>query len=117
MVNQKKNKNFDPEPKSILDLGSGANFFLPMVNQKRLRLRGVEGSLYRHASEGILSSLSPPQPLPLPLPASRCLCVCLSLSVCLPLSATVSVSASVSVCLCLCLCLCLSVSLPLSLSV
>src|SRR4029434_9821019 len=60
MVNQKKNKNFAPEPKSLLDLGSGANFFLPMVNQKRLRLRGVEGPLYRHASEGILSSLSPP---------------------------------------------------------
>src|SRR4029434_2789696 len=59
MVNQKKNKNFAPEPKSLLDLGSGANFFLPMVNQKRLRLRGVEGPLYRHASEGILSSLSP----------------------------------------------------------
>src|SRR4029434_9875606 len=60
MVNQKKNKNFAPEPKSLLDLGSGANFFLPMVNQKRLRLRGVEGPLYRRASEGILSSLSPP---------------------------------------------------------
>src|SRR4029434_1410670 len=56
----KKNKNFAPEPKSLLDLGSGANFFLPTVNQKRLRLRGVEGPLYRHASEGILSSLSPP---------------------------------------------------------
>ena len=36
------------------------HFFLPMVNQKRLRLRGVEGSLYRHASEGILSSLCSP---------------------------------------------------------
>src|SRR4029434_7974361 len=60
MVNQKKNKNFAPEPKSLLDLDSGANFFLPMVNQKRLRLRGVEGPLYRHASWGILSSLSPP---------------------------------------------------------
>src|SRR4029434_10194048 len=60
MVNQKKNKNFAPEPKSLLDLGSGANFFFPMVNQKRLRLRGVEGPLYRHAPQGILSSLSPP---------------------------------------------------------
>src|SRR4029434_5930954 len=65
MVNQKKNKNFAPEPKSLLDLGSGANFFLPMVNQKRLRLRGVEGPLYRHASEGILSSLSLPLSLSL----------------------------------------------------
>ena len=27
MVNQKKNKNFAPEPKSLLDLGSGAKFF------------------------------------------------------------------------------------------
>src|SRR4029434_10272525 len=88
MVNQKKNKNFAPEPKSLLDLGSGANFFLPMVNQKRLRLRGVEGPLYRHASEGIPSSLSLAPALLLSVPLSPPLCPPLSSLLSLILSPT-----------------------------
>src|SRR4029434_1172836 len=119
MVNQKKNKNVDPHLKSLLDLGSGANFFLPMVNQKRLRLRGVEGTLYRHASEGILSSLSPPLsrslffPSPsLSLPSPLSLSLSLSSLSVLPLSLSLS-ALSLSLCFaslvhtCLCLCRCI----------
>src|SRR4029434_10509314 len=99
MVNQKKNKNFAPEPKSLLDLGSGANFFLPMVNQKRLRLRGVEGSLYRHASEGILSSLSHSISFSIPLSSFSHSYLCFILlpsSLSLSLSLTPSHSLSLS---------------------